>query len=65
MATIMGTTTLAFTFGGLSIVLVLVLLRGGTLDHCAHRGSHRWSSRALVFMDCDVYQPRGCADGAE
>ena len=31
MATIMGTTTLAFTFGGLSIVLVLVLLRGGTL----------------------------------
>jgi protein-tyrosine-phosphatase len=31
MATIMGTTTLAFTFGGLSIVLVLILLRGGTL----------------------------------
>lgn len=31
MATIMGTTTLAFSFGGLSIVLVLVLLRGGTL----------------------------------
>lgn len=31
MATIMGTTTLAFTFGGLTIVLVLVLLRGGTL----------------------------------
>jgi protein-tyrosine-phosphatase len=31
MATIMGTTTLAFTFGGLSIVVVLVLLRGGTL----------------------------------
>jgi protein-tyrosine-phosphatase len=31
MATIMGTTTLAFTFGGLSIVLVLVLLRSGTL----------------------------------
>jgi len=31
LATIMGTTTLAFTFGGLSIVLVLVLLRGGTL----------------------------------
>jgi len=29
MATIMGTTTLAFTFAGLSIVLVLVLLRGG------------------------------------
>lgn len=31
MATIMGTTTLAFTFGGLGIVLVLVLLRAGTL----------------------------------
>jgi len=31
MATIMGTTTLAFTFGSLSIVLVLVLLRAGTL----------------------------------
>src|SRR6185503_14069459 len=31
MAIIMGTTTLAFSFGGLSIVLVLVLLRGGTL----------------------------------
>src|SRR6185295_17541885 len=31
LATIMGTTTLAFTFGGLSIVVVLVLLRGGTL----------------------------------
>ena len=31
MATIMGTTTLAFTFGGLSIVLGLVLLRAGTL----------------------------------
>ncbi|MDT7540194.1 MAG: hypothetical protein QOE33_98 [Acidobacteriota bacterium] len=31
MATIMGTTTLAFSFGGVSIVLVLVLLRGGVL----------------------------------
>lgn len=31
LAIIMGTTTLAFTFGGLSIVLVLVLLRGGIL----------------------------------
>ena len=30
-AVIIGTTTLAFTFGGLSIVLVLVLLRGGVL----------------------------------
>ncbi|HEY8185208.1 MAG TPA: hypothetical protein VIF64_04015, partial [Pyrinomonadaceae bacterium] len=31
MATIIGTTTLAFTFGGISILLVLVLLRGGVL----------------------------------
>ncbi len=31
MATIMGTTTLVFTFRGISIVLVLVLLRGGVL----------------------------------
>jgi len=31
LATIMGTTTLAFTFGGVFIVLVLVLLRGGVL----------------------------------
>ena len=31
LAMIMGTTTLAFSFAGLSIVLVLVLLRGGTL----------------------------------
>ena len=31
MATIIGTTTLAFSFAGISIVLVLVLLRGGVL----------------------------------
>ena len=31
MAVIMGTTTLAFAFEGISIVLVLVLLRGGVL----------------------------------
>jgi protein-tyrosine-phosphatase len=31
MATIMGTTTLVFTFEGISIVFVLVLLRGGVL----------------------------------
>ena len=31
MATIMATTTLAFAFSGISIVLVLVLLRGGVL----------------------------------
>ena len=31
MATIMGTTTLVFTFEGISIVFVMVLLRGGVL----------------------------------
>ncbi len=31
MATIIGTTTLAFSFGGISIVLMLVMLRGGVL----------------------------------
>src|SRR5215813_2914950 len=31
LATIMGTTTLVFTFAGVSIVFVLVLLRGGVL----------------------------------
>jgi protein-tyrosine-phosphatase len=55
MATIMGTTTLAFTFGGLSIVLVLVLLRGGTLiiapvvDRIVGRRV-RWFSWAAMFM---------------
>jgi len=55
MATIMGTTTLAFTFGGLSIVLVLVLLRGGTLiiapvvDHIVGRRV-RWFSWAAMFI---------------
>lgn len=54
MATIMGTTTLAFTFGGLSIVLVLVLLRGGTLiiaplvDRIVGRRV-RWFSWAALF----------------
>lgn len=54
MATIMGTTTLAFTFGGLSIVLVLVLLRGGTLiiaplvDQIVRRRV-RWFSWAAMF----------------
>lgn len=54
MATIMATTTLAFTFGGLSIVLVLVLLRGGTLiiapvvDHIVGRRV-RWFSWAAMF----------------
>jgi protein-tyrosine-phosphatase len=55
MATIMGTTTLAFTFGGLSIVLVLVLLRGGTLiiaplvDRIVGRRV-RWFSWAALFV---------------
>jgi protein-tyrosine-phosphatase len=55
MATIMGTTTLAFTFGGLSIVLVLVLLRGGTLiiaplvDAIVGRRV-RWFSWAAMFL---------------
>ena len=31
MAVIIGTTTLAFSFAGISVVLVLILLRGGTL----------------------------------
>src|SRR6185312_11196958 len=55
MATIMGTTTLAFTFGGLSIVLMLVLLRGGTLviaptvDHIVGRRV-RWFSWTAMFV---------------
>ena len=55
MATIMGTTTLAFTFGGLSIVMVLVLLRGGTLiiapvvDGIVGRRV-RWFSWAAMFI---------------
>lgn len=55
MAIIMATTTLAFTFGGLSIVLVLVLLRGGTLiiapmvDGIVERRV-RWFSWAAMFI---------------
>ena len=55
LATIMGTTTLAFTFGGLSIVLVLVLLRGGTLviapvvDRIVGRRV-RWFSWTAMFV---------------
>src|SRR5678815_1935586 len=55
MATIMGTTTLAFTFGGLSIVLVLVFLRGGTLviapivDRIVGRRV-RWFSWTAMFV---------------
>jgi len=55
LATIMGATTLAFTFGGLTIVLVLVLLRGGTLviapivDRIVGRRV-RWFSWAAMFV---------------
>lgn len=55
LATIMGTTTLAFTFGGLSIVLVLVMLRGGTLiiapivDRIVGRRV-RWFSWIAMFV---------------
>jgi len=55
MATIMATTTLAFSFAGLSIVLVLVLLRGGTLviapvvDHIVGRRV-RWFSWTAMFV---------------
>jgi len=55
LAIIMGTTTLAFTFGGLSIVLVLVLFRGGTLiiapvvDRIVSRRVRWFSYTALLF----------------
>ncbi len=55
LATIMGTTTLAFSFAGLSIVLVLVLLRGGTLiiapivDRIVGRRV-RWFSWIAMFV---------------
>ena len=55
LATIMGTTTLAFSFAGLSIVLVLVLLRGGTLiiapavDRIVGRRV-RWFSWTAMFV---------------
>ena len=55
LATIMATTTLAFTFGGLSIVLVLVMLRSGTLiiapivDHIVGRRV-RWFSWTAMFV---------------
>ena len=51
----MATTTLAFSFGGLSIVLVLVLLRGGTLviapivDHIVGRRV-RWFSWIAMLV---------------
>jgi protein-tyrosine-phosphatase len=55
LAAIMGTTTLAFSFAGLSIVVVLVLLRGGTLiiaplvDHIVGR-CVRWFSWTAMFV---------------
>src|SRR5262249_26040 len=55
MATIIGTTTLAFSFSGASIVFVLILLRGGVLiigpivDSIAKRRV-RWFSWAAMFV---------------
>ena len=55
MAIIMGTTTLAFSFAGLGIVLVLVLLRAGTLiiapvvDHIVGRRV-RWFSWTAMLV---------------
>ena len=55
IAAIMGTTTLAFTFQGISIVLMLVLLRGGVLiiapavDAIASRRV-RWFSWAAMLI---------------
>ncbi|MBV9924317.1 MAG: hypothetical protein JOZ96_04685 [Acidobacteria bacterium] len=55
LATIMGTTTLAFTFGGASIVFVLVLLRGGILIiapavDAIFRRRVRWFSWAAMLV---------------
>lgn len=55
MATIIGTTTLAFTFGGISIVLVLALLRGGVLIiaplvDAMFRRRVRWFSWAAMLI---------------
>src|SRR5205085_2448036 len=55
MATIIGTTTLAFTFGGISIVLVLALLRGGVLIiaplvDAVFRRRVRWFSWAAMLI---------------
>lgn len=55
MATIIGTTTLAFTFGGASIVFVLVLLRGGVLViapavDVISRRRVRWFSWAAMLI---------------
>jgi protein-tyrosine-phosphatase len=55
MATIMGTTTLAFTFKGISIVFVLVLFRGGILiiapivDAMFKRKVHWFSWTAMLL----------------
>jgi protein-tyrosine-phosphatase len=55
MATIIGTTTLAFTLRGVSIVLVLVLLRGGVLIiaplvDAIRRRRVRWFSWAAMLI---------------
>ena len=55
MATIIGTTTLAFAFSGVSIVLVLALLRGGVLIIAPlvdkiRRRRVRWFSWAAMWI---------------
>lgn len=55
MGTIIATTTLAFAFGGISIVLVLVLLRGGVLIiaplvDAMRRRRVRWFSWAAMLI---------------
>jgi len=55
LAMIIGSTTIAFTFKGISIVLALILMRGGLLimaplvDTVFHRRV-RWFSMAALFM---------------
>jgi protein-tyrosine-phosphatase len=57
MATIIGTTTLAFTFSGVSVVFMLVLLRGGVLiiapivDALLKRRV-RWFSWTAMIVSC-------------
>ncbi len=55
LALIIGSTTVAFTFKGISIVLALILMRGGLLIMAplvdtAYRRRVRWFSWAALFM---------------
>jgi len=56
------TTTLAFAFGGLSIVLVLVLPRGGILIIAPLVECHLQPACSLVLMGRDA-PPVCCGDG--